>query len=306
MKTFWKFIINIAIVAVGVVVIDIVVGKVLDHILFNAPLCDAPLAYINYAERDLDSSDVLIIGSSKANHNYDARMMSDSLKMNVFNAGMDGRGITYYAAILNAVCGRTTPDVVVLDLTYDDFSGRKADRITELRPYFNQDDYVAEMIKKGAGNSEYYCSYSSMYRYNSLLSAVLKLISATANNSLTGYLPLPADNSADNLELTQADYDVYEVDSVCYGAFADMVALSESKGFDLMVVFSPEYALHSPVATDIEVCHSLGVEPSVYTDVDKYLVNKHIYKDIFHMNRLGAEMFTEDIIREIKTNHIKE
>ena len=46
------------------------------------------------------NSDILIIGSSRAEHHYDSQIFEDSLNMSCYNSGEGGKFIFYYDAVL--------------------------------------------------------------------------------------------------------------------------------------------------------------------------------------------------------------
>ena len=63
-----------------------------------------------------DQHDVLILGSSRARHHYDTPFLSDTLGLDVYNAGYDGNGVVLAVGILKMVLNRYCPKLVIFDV----------------------------------------------------------------------------------------------------------------------------------------------------------------------------------------------
>ena len=84
-----SFIIKILLFFAIVAVIDLCVGFIGDYLQAHAK------GGITKQTNDLvmtDAHDVIIFGSSRARNHYDAPYLTDSLGLDVYNAGYDGNG----------------------------------------------------------------------------------------------------------------------------------------------------------------------------------------------------------------------
>ena len=63
-----------------------------------------------------DQYDILIMGSSRAHHHYVPELVADSLGATVYNAGQDGNGIVLHYGVLQMVCQRYHPKMIVYDV----------------------------------------------------------------------------------------------------------------------------------------------------------------------------------------------
>lgn len=73
-----------------VVLSDISVGGITRKVILNVP--DVGVNQTNSVQALFHrKADVLVLGPSTANHHYDTRLLRDSLRMSVYNAGFDGK-----------------------------------------------------------------------------------------------------------------------------------------------------------------------------------------------------------------------
>ena len=66
---------------------------------------------------DSVTSDILILGTSRAEHHYNAQMISDSLGIPCYNAGEEGCGIVLAYGRLLLLLERYTPNAIIYDVT---------------------------------------------------------------------------------------------------------------------------------------------------------------------------------------------
>ena len=60
--------------------------------------------------------DIIVMGSSKAHHNYIPQVFSDTLGMSCYNAGCDGNGIILAYGILSLIEEERLPKLIVYDV----------------------------------------------------------------------------------------------------------------------------------------------------------------------------------------------
>ena len=152
-----KFLINVLVFWGLVFIVDFFTMKLGNYLQGNAKG--------GYTKRtnDLimkDCHDVLIMGSSRAHHHYDTPYLSDSLGVDVYNAGYDGNGVILAYGILELVLERYQPKLIILDIepSFDiiKYSGDKncIRYINYLKPYFNHDVVDKVIPEHGYFSSE--------------------------------------------------------------------------------------------------------------------------------------------------------
>ena len=296
-----KFLIKVILFFSIIVAIDLLFGKICGYMTAHANT-GGTKEIRNICENE--KYDIIIMGSSKAHHNYIPKIISDSLNVSCYNAGHDGNGIILSYAILNMMNGQNYPRIIIYDVKqqfdlyryYGD--GDYARYIKLLRPFFGEkevDDVIGSI-----SNLELIKLNSSLYRYNSqFISMALDLRSHKGNN-YSGYQPL--EGFIKEFEPLDRDY-LLEVDSLKYRYFNDFIDASKDKGIKLIVVISPEY--QTSVSADFkpirDICKFNNIPLFDYFD-DPLFQDKDMFKDHCHLNSYGAKKFTEKLVGDLKNS----
>ena len=114
-------------------------------------------------------TDVLILGSSRAAHSYDDAMLSHMTGHDVFNGGIDGRGILSATAILYGIPGRLKPSAIVLDVAC--FGRLESSRTHFLAPYYGLEARMDRILEYDLRHA--LLLQSHLYRVNGLFSGIL-------------------------------------------------------------------------------------------------------------------------------------
>lgn len=294
-----KFLINIILFFSIIIAIDFLFGEI----------CGIITAHANTGEmREIrrvceEKYDIVIMGSSKAHHNYISQIISDSLNVSCFNVGRDGNGIILSYGILKMMKDQSYPRIIIYDVKqqFDLYcysgDGDYTRYIKLLRPFFGNKE-VDEVIGS-ISNLELIKLNSSLYRYNGqLVSIILSLRSNNSDNS-NGFQPL--EGYIKNEKQQDRGY-VLKIDSIKYKYFNDFIDFTKDKGIRLIVVLSPEY--NTPFINDFEpireICDSKGILLLDYFDNPSFQ-NREFFKDHCHLNSNGARIFTEKIVGDLKS-----
>lgn len=187
-----KFILKLFIFACLVITIDIAIGGM--YILYN----QAHGGETGKAHEIMTKvePDLLVIGSSRAMHHYDPKILEGKLGLNAYNAGFDGQGTLLGYGLLKGMLSRHKPKIIICELTpqFDVYKDNKNVSINILAPYhkvngvdslFNDIDYT-----------EKYKMISNAYVYNSKLLRILPNIILGRDGFLKGYDPLSSSMKA--------------------------------------------------------------------------------------------------------------
>ena len=97
---------------------------------------------------DSTLADMLIIGSSRANHHYVPSVFEDSLKISFYNAGRDGNGTFYQLALLKTILKRYTPKIIVFDYSSVFVKGAEEyDQMASLLPYYRTHKEIQPLVE---------------------------------------------------------------------------------------------------------------------------------------------------------------
>ena len=114
-----KFIFNVEIVIIVILILDFLIGKSLEYFYFKQK---SGLQYRTTYSIDSTRAEILVFGSSRANHHYVPEVFEDSLKMSFYNTGRDGNRLLYNFAVFSSILKRDTPKIVILILILTSFT----------------------------------------------------------------------------------------------------------------------------------------------------------------------------------------
>lgn len=293
-----KFIVKILLFIAIVIAIDFGVGYVGDYLISHVKSGDTKRT------NDLvmnDCHDVLILGSSRAHHHYDTPFLSDTLGLDVYNAGYDGNGVILAYGLLELMLERYQPKLIIYDVepTFDINVYERDDNhkryISRLRPYYRH-KAIGEIIED-VSSEEWYKVHSGMIRYNM---SILTMLTENLRNDVDerkGFSPLEGeyDREPDNKETKG------ELDSFKLKYFEKLVTLAQTKQIPIIVVASPKYGSSSSSCLEpvVDICKQNNVEfYDYYADVE-FMKHKEWFKEPMHLNNVGANEFSYRIYEKI-------
>ena len=295
-----KFILHILLFFAIVAVIDLCVGFTGDYLQAHAKSGDTRKT--NGLVMN-DNHDILVFGSSRACHHYDTPFLSDTLGLDVYNAGYDGNGVVLAYGLFDMILERYQPKLVVLDVEPAfDINFYSADNghlryIGLLKPYYRHTG--AEEVIRDVSEEEWYKCFSGMMRYNTtIISKALDNVRIEASDN-KGFLPLAGSYVS---ETPKKDKTKTNVDSFKVAYFERMLLLAQSKTVPIMVVASPKLGVDSSASLQpvIELCKKHDVPFfDYYTDAE-FIQHKEWFKESMHLNNVGARFFSGKLLYDIK------
>ena len=212
----------------------------------------------------VQEADVVIMGSSRAHHHYVPSIISDSLNVTAYNAGVNGNGIVLATGLYEMMNKRYTPKVIIYDVepafdinVYAE-DGNNTRYIGWLRPYFS--DPAVKQVVTRVDPSERYKNLSSMFRYNSRIMDLLKDQVVTSDYSKDGYAPLKG------VMTKEPDWkpggETGQTDSLKLNMLEEFVEKLSKSDTRLIVMASPKYGAVSSEAFGPvkDICGRYGVE----------------------------------------------
>ena len=294
-----KFCITIISVLAIVGGIDVVTDKAMNAALFHIDNVEQ-LGKTNYTLYEL-TAPIVIVGSSRASHHYDAKMISDSLGKVAYNAGRDGCFFTHNCCIINTILDRYSPEMIIWEFSPSYFCDHK-DSMTSMYPYYGRLDYVTTAIDSISPISERVKLKSAIYRYNSQFLRVFTRMFFVRNayDERLGYEPLPSKKLLSPLQLQDLRKESNSLNEKAISRFVETIKRAKQKGTKIIVVTSPIFGISKDttlVNKLSELCALLDVK---YMDCSQlYHEHPEYFNDISHMNHLGARTYTNTIIQHV-------
>lgn len=254
--------------------------------------------------------DILILGSSKAHHNYDARFLADSLNCKCYNAGFDGNGVILAYALYNMACTSNIPRYVIFDVKQQfdiyDYDGDKdfVRYFSMLKPYY--DVPVINSMFYDFSKKDWLMLKSGIYRYNSQLLTLLKDFWNRQNDDVhCGYIPAQGIIDSETPEVKDYTLDICDLK---FNYLEKLICACQASGTKLIVSVSPEYLVSSSEDFDplFELCEKYKVE--VWDDYcsPDFSNEKDFFKDHCHLNETGSHLYTLTVLGRLKNQISKE
>ncbi|HEX7366403.1 MAG TPA: hypothetical protein VF273_04865 [Pelobium sp.] len=302
-----------AIFIVVVFAIDWLIGLGLQKLYFS--LNEGQFAETTKA-LDKAAPDILVFGSSRAQHHYSSRILSQKLGLSIYNAGRDGQFLPYYCAVQDVILQRKTPKIIILDVNIWELgpNEQKYMKLAQLLPYVSEHPvlrkYTAEISE-----FENLKLISKTYPYNSTL--LISIYDHVFKNNEPiddrGYTALTGRVSETMFKKYSAEKALYDKKRATQNIMIDKHAINYYRQFlqktkDLniktYVVISPTI-LKEPNTEEKSLLPAIAKKYSNVTFLD-YAVdstyNNHfkLFADEFHLNEIGAQKFSKSLAELIK------
>ncbi len=298
---------------VVVFAVDWVIGFGLEKLYFS--LQRGQFAQTTYA-LDKASPDILVFGSSRAQHHYSSDILSNELGLSIYNAGRDGQFLPYYCAVQDVILERKTPKIIILDVNIWELgpNEQKYMKLAQLLPY------VAEhpVLKKYTAEISEYENLkfiSKTYPYNStlLISVYDHLFKSDGPIDDRGYSALTGNVSETMFNKYNTEKEVYdkkratqniEIDQNAVTYYHQFLQKTKDLNIKTYVIISPTI-LKEPKTEEKSLLESISKEYDNVTFLDYAIdstYNSHyqLFSDEFHLNTAGAERFSKELADLIK------
>lgn len=287
-----KYFLHILLFFFLVVLMDYGFGKLCSYAVRHAKGGEThPLQYVAY---DCDK-DIVILGSSRAIHHYDDKLIEDSLGISTYNAGMDGQGIISMYARYKLLAQHHLPKLIVYDVEplfdYYEYNDAEGTRYTAHLKVLADNPDVYHIITDVIP-SEKLKLKSNLYRYNIVWISNISDWLLRSSDSDFGFQPLYGEMKVPNTAGGQSNL---KVDTVKQSYLNRLIAEAKKDGVKLVFIASPKYDADSKTLEPIKaLCESNDIDFWDYTNIEKY--NRlNMFKEPMHLNYSGAELFSTEI-----------
>ena len=293
-----KLLVSIVFIVVALFVVDRGLGQVMWWV--NQHTHDVSGPKIKYLVNDANE-DLIFFGASRCNMHYVPSIISDSLKMTVYNGGINSsENILSHYVIFCHVLAHHTPKVVCLEVMAHDFmkEDKPFTKISFFAPYVGINDRV-DSVYKEAGEYTFYM-LSHLYRYNAkAISNIAGLKVDKHEDGDRGYISYPQpDYVIDKLE----DEHTPEMEEVKLKYMRKFIELCREKKINLIFVTSPKYTVPDSNLYDVvkDIAKSYGIEYLDYHTSGLFRDHPEFFKDSRHLWDKGARMYSSIFASDLK------
>lgn len=242
-------------------------------------------------------ADVLVLGTSRANHSFVSQMMEDSLRLSVYNAGRDGQNIIYSTMVLDAFLERCQPKIVVLDATSSSLDSSWMPALKEMTCYYGISPSVDRIIDDISTPLDKLKMRSDLYKYNNSWQWLLQSRLAKSKEELDGYRPM-AVVEGNNFKAVEEHSD-FHPDKKCMAYFRHIIQVCRERGIRLYVTYTPSLTIDrgnfNPVVR--RFCQQQGVPYLSWNGNMVYCNHSDWFYDATHLNDAGAHAFTAEFCK---------
>lgn len=292
-----KVLINIFIILTIVVACDILAGFVGNKMLMNTPEVGT-LQADAYQALFKKKADVLILGSSRARHTYQPKMITDSTGLTAYNAGIDGHGMNYALIVLQSFLERCKPQVVVLDacaaMVTDEWLNNSID---DVKCFYGLNAPITNYVREHGTWQLRTKLLSNLYRLNSTPIWMAKAHTLHSHDC-DGYDPQYG-NLTDTTIINLSNFETNEIQVKC---FEKIIETCNKNNIKLIVYIAPSLEVTAKFQKWMkEFCEKRDVNLKDYGCDKFFFSNRHLYfNDSDHLNDLGAQKMTNISIDDIK------
>jgi hypothetical protein len=297
-----RFLFRLSSILLIVALLDFFIGSLLRYYYFKQI---AGEGYRTTYAIDSTTADILVFGSSRANHHYVPEIFEDSLKMTFYNTGRDGNFLLYNYAVFAAVMKRYTPKIVIFDLNPDDLFYDEAsyDRLSSLLPYYRNHHEIRDIVNLKSPYEKFKL-ISSIYPFNSSLMTIgigNMELNKQRKSDRKGYVPLKY-NMIDTTLNSISDFQGVS-DKNNLNALNGIMKYCVDKNIHLLLIQSPIFSHVKPLkVNDIveQMAKRYKIEFWTFSNDSNFLHNPKYFQDQNHLNEIGAKCFSQIVVKRIK------
>ena len=294
-----KFLLKLGLFFLALIVVDRALGMVFSYMGDHAKG-----GYIGHHKYVTDkvNEDILIFGSSRAIHHYNPQIISDSLGMSCYNCGQDGNGIILFYGLWQMIKDHHKPKMIIYDVStsFDLFEGESNQRyLGWLRADYDRPG-VKEIFSE-IDSTEQYKMMSMLYRYNSkFMQNITDFVHPIFTIEGNGYLPLKGEMDTMKIRKPEGVKSIPKYDEAKLVFINKLI--DEAKDVRLCFVASPLwYGMDEETLQPIrDICKKRKIPFIDYSNDSKYVHNNRYFSDGSHLNAVGADEFTKDLLAEIR------
>ncbi|MDA3616598.1 hypothetical protein [Polluticaenibacter yanchengensis] len=289
-----RFYVNIIGLILGFIIIDRVVGFVMEYFIENQKSHEIYEAKTKVAL----CPEIAILGSSRAEGHYNASIISDSMNKYTINYGIPGTGtITQLFMLENILSANKKLKLVILDIKPYEFNDAfDAAELNKIYPLFVHNEALLAHLKK-YDHAEYLKIQSKMFRYNNMIVSLFRgyMEDKRQDSSFLKFSGFPKAKTLPTCD----ECEFLNVHNGYLQSINDIIKITKENNIDLVFSVSPIFARIKKSRT-IEVIDSISKVNNIpfINNAAAYVKMEEnvLYRDYKHLNEDGANKFNKEIL----------
>lgn len=302
LNSYLYFLVKFFILLFIVFIFDFFIGSALRYLYFKQ---QNGYQFRTTYSLEKTNADILIFGSSRANHHYNSEIFENRFKMSCYNVGRDGSGIFYHTAILKGILKRYTPKIIILDIRRWEFVRQDLnyDRIALLLPYYKSHPEIQPIVELKS-KYEKYKLLSGIYPFNSsIFSILVGNLKRKGTTEIKGYLPITETLTVVPTPVKKGVSDE-TIDTTQVAIYETFIKDCVEAGVELHIFCSPYFSDDKEQDQSIELEKTIAEKYNIpyhdYSNEPAFLNKLPLFADYSHLNKEGAQIFTNIIIDSVE------
>jgi hypothetical protein len=297
------FFFRLFVFTVIVALFDYGIGSMLEYFYFKQT---SGVQFRTTYSIEKTTADVLIIGTSRAGHDYRPDIFGHRLNLSCYDVGRDASYIFYQYAVLTAILKRYSPKMIILDFLNGEFKldRESYDRLQSLLPYYKTHPEIRPMIELKSP-FEKIKLLSRIYPFNSSILTIAAgntEFNKKRSGDFDGYVGLTKGwnepiKSADNA------WTAYIVDSTKIKILEAFIKDCIQAKVKLYIVCSPYFIkkekMDYSIACGMKIAKKYNIAFYDFSRDSTFLANPKFFADEIHLNDSGAQVFSNLLIDKI-------
>ena len=255
---------------------------------------------------NVDTSDIFIFGSSRAEYHYVSNLIGDSLQKSVYNAGMSGCGFPYSCNMMKSMLKRHNPKMIILDVLTSDISDNNESvgfgingAISSFKPYYGKNEVLSAFINSHSSFWERQCLSINLFKFNSeFLNLIASLSNKPNDFGANGYKK----NLKNKRDIDITISNSYVENKEKMQMLEDLIVEIKERKIKLILIYSPSMViLDSSIQRELENISTLFDVPFYNFSKSKTEIEQFEFADAIHLNNIGAEIFSSILLDSLKT-----
>ncbi len=239
---------------------------------------------------------------------FDPEIIKKITGLSTYNCGFGGQGLQFSYIQLNETLKRYKPELIVLDVSPNILLDPESrEKLKILLPYFKRDTLIFNALTNNM-DVEKVKLLSAIYPYNSTIGSLIRGLNMDYSDSLNGFEPI--NRALDTFGLYNKVNEQFPDPKIPADKFIylhQIIKLCIKNELQLVVVVCPIYQKNKnldEMITQIKaVCTAYN--DILFLDYSKNLVftdQINLFYDNLHLNKDGAQLFSDSISRKLPKN----
>lgn len=298
-----RFVQWVVIVSVTFLILDLSLGY-LKRWLMSRDGFGGNYTFIDPVLRRNDN-DIVVLGASIARNSIDAGRIQDTLGLKTLNAGENGQFFPFYLSMLKGMVGADREPKMIILCLYSKIMGAKgAGKVYSLlKPYYKMNiGDIDSCLEAQAAGHKFLLNLNS-FRLNDNWLRILSsnIIDHDTRDKygfegITSFAGYPWRKKMDS----------YAMPAERRNQLTEFINICEENGIRLLILYTPLYANQKDTLSDdaIKITRKIaserGVEFYDHTTLQPFTNDSTLFHDWLHLNKHGAQMYTDTVIELIR------